>query len=166
MHESFLLAHAVTAQLESAGVVSVTEGQRFSQSLDAAGNDPFSPLVTFQWMYNGAELNSSQRITLSNYTIDFIDVRRENAGDYQLVVSNSAGSVGGNFTLDVQCKLVCYQIYNFTHAVNKYMYFMPYNHAKCDFPADMLKLELHVCSIKSVPGQDSRGNSKVLTCCP
>ena len=105
-----MLSHAVTAQLESAGVVSVTEGQSFAQSLEAAGNDPFSPLVTFQWMYNGAELNSSQRITLTDYTIAFIGVRREDAGDYKLVVSNSAGSVVGNFIMDVQCKLVCYQV--------------------------------------------------------
>ena len=109
----FLFAHAVAAQLNSAGVMSLSEGQNISVDLEAGGNDPFSPVVTFQWMHNGAELNLSnlpQRISIISYTISITGVQREDAGVYRLVVCNSGCCAVGNFTLDVLCKLVCYQI--------------------------------------------------------
>ena len=105
----FLHAHAATAQLNSTGVISVREGGDTSLCLEAVDNSPFSPVVTFQWMHNGAQLGSSQRISLTNYCISITGVQREDAGNYQLVVFNSAGFGMGNFTLDVLCKLVCYQ---------------------------------------------------------
>ena len=100
------MAHAVAAQLISAGVVSAREGNDFSISLEAESNSPFSPLVIFQWMYNGATLNASQRILLNDYNITITGVQREDVGEYQLNVTNSAGFAVGNFTLDVQCKSV------------------------------------------------------------
>ena len=104
----FLLAHAVTARINSAGVISVREGDDLLVSLEDESNRPFSPLVAFQWIYNGAKLNSSQRILLTGYNISITGVQRKDAGEYQLIVTNSAGSGVGNFTLDVLCKLVCY----------------------------------------------------------
>ena len=109
MYKLFLHAHAATAQLDSAGVLSVREGESISVSLESDGNSPFSPVVTFQWMYNGAKLTSSQRISLTDYSINITGVQRGDAGDYQLVVSNSAGFGVGNFSLDVQCELMCSQ---------------------------------------------------------
>ena len=100
------MAHAVAAQLNSAGVLSVREGDYLSVSLEAESNSPFSPLVTFQWMYNGATLNSSQRILLNDYNIAITGVQRGDAGEYQLNATNSAGFGVGNFTLDVLCKSV------------------------------------------------------------
>ena len=105
----FLLVHAATAQLDSAGIISVREGEDILVSLEDVGNSPFPPVVTFRWIYNGAELNSSQRISLTNYSIYITGAQTEDTGVYQLVVSNSAGFGVGNFTLDVLCKLVYYQ---------------------------------------------------------
>ena len=108
MYQLFFLVRAVTARINYAGIISVREGDDISVSLEAESNRPFSPLVTFQWIYNGAKLNSSQRILLSGYNISIMGVQREYAGVYQLNVTNSAGFGVGNFTLDVLCKLVCY----------------------------------------------------------
>ena len=100
------MAHAVAAQLDSAGVISVIEGDDLSEDLEAESNSPFSPLVTFQWVHNSAKLNSSSRVLLSGYSITITGVQREDTGEYQLNVTNSAGFGVGNFTLDVLCKLL------------------------------------------------------------
>ena len=105
-----MLAYAVTARLNSLGVISLREGENVSISLEAENNSPFSPLVTFQWMYNGVKINASQIISLNGYRINILDVQRGDIGEYLLVVTNSAGYGEGNFTLNVLCKLLCYQI--------------------------------------------------------
>ena len=106
------MAHAVAAQLDSAGVISVREGDDLAEDMEAESNRPFSPLVTFQWMHNSAQLNSSSRVLLNGYNITIVAVQREDAGEYQLVVTNSAGFGTGNFTLDVLCKLIGIALHN------------------------------------------------------
>ena len=106
------MAHAVAAQLDSAGVISVIEGDNLSEDLEAESNRPFSPLVTFQWMHNGAKLNSSSRVLLNGYNITIVAVQREDAGEYQLNVTNNASFGAGNFTLDVLCKLIGISLHN------------------------------------------------------
>ena len=77
-------APAITSQPSSE---TVTAGQSASFSVTATG----SPTPTYQWQKNGVNIAQA---TSSTYTIP--STATSDAGRYQVVVSNSAGSVTSN----------------------------------------------------------------------
>ncbi len=65
------------------GAVAVDSGPA-SFTVVAAG----APRLNYQWLFSGARLDGA-----TNYTLNLTGVHTNNAGDYQIVVSNSFGSV-------------------------------------------------------------------------
>ena len=63
---------------------------------------PFPPT---QWTHEGQLLLfNSNNIILTDHTITFGSVQRNQSGNYTLTVSNDAGSATTSFLLDVLCK--------------------------------------------------------------
>ena len=83
--------------------MSVLEGSNITFDFETSENDPV-PSVTSQWTFNDQLLSSMNGITLELYNISFANLDRTKAGVYKIVVSNDAGSVMSNLTLDVQCE--------------------------------------------------------------
>ena len=80
----------------------IDEGTNLTVSLTVSGN----PVPTYVWTRDGVlTVTTGNNITVSLNSIVFRPVRREHAGVYKIVVTNSVGSDSFNFTLDVQCKL-------------------------------------------------------------
>ena len=87
LDETALTAPAITAQPVAR---TVTAGESVRFEVTAAGSSP----LTYQWRFNGADLPGA---TASAYTI--ASVSAAHAGNYSVVVTNSAGTVTSNGAL-------------------------------------------------------------------
>ena len=95
-----LMAHLVLAvQLPAATTPSITT-QPLSQNVLAGTNASFSVVATgqtplfYQWLFNGANLtDNSHWAGTTNSTLTVSNVAGADAGNYQVIVSNSHGSV-------------------------------------------------------------------------
>lgn len=57
-----------------------------------------------EWSFNGAELKSEHGVNVSDASLSFSDVRRNQSGEYSARLSNTHGNVTANFTIDVICE--------------------------------------------------------------
>ena len=81
----------------------VVEGENITINLQL-GSDAFPPNVSSQ--LNGSLLSNGVMVTVNDYTVSFINVKRNQSGNYTLTVSNDAGTTNTTFILNVQCKCV------------------------------------------------------------
>ena len=99
-------------------VVSVAEGEMTDPDPISLQLDPEAFPIPgpgqYQWTKNGQNVTSNDRITYNYPTVSFGNVRREDAGTYELYAANykvlsdgttiQIGNDTGSFTLDVLCE--------------------------------------------------------------
>ena len=82
----------------------VTEGNKFAFNIESTPGFPIVPEF-FEWYFENEILQNSSSIIVSNYpNITFINIGRNNSGNYSVIAINEAGSAVGFFVLDVQCE--------------------------------------------------------------
>ena len=64
--------------------------------------------VGVEWSVNGVGLTGGGGVTVSNDSISFSDVRRNQSGVYSARLSNVHATVTANFTVDVICECVLF----------------------------------------------------------
>ena len=101
----------IPSLLTSGSVQTVAEGEDITINLQSVGGpDPFPPLISSQ--LNGSLLsNTGVIVTVNDYNVSFINVQRNQSGNYTLTVSNDAGTTNTTFILNVQCKCVYSQLF-------------------------------------------------------
>ena len=76
---------------------SVAERDMFVYNAEETPGFPILP-DSFQWSLNGEILQDSSRISNSSYpNLTFVNVDRDDSGNYSIVASNKAGTVVGFF---------------------------------------------------------------------
>uniref|UniRef100_A0A1X7VKS6 Immunoglobulin subtype domain-containing protein n=1 Tax=Amphimedon queenslandica TaxID=400682 RepID=A0A1X7VKS6_AMPQE len=78
----------------------VTEGSSFNTSLAGSKNNPFPP-PQGTWSY-GDDPITSVTISTNTYSIEFASTIKNQSGVYTLTLTNDAGTISGNLTLNVQ----------------------------------------------------------------
>ena len=85
----------------------IMEGKNINVSLAVPGTkDPFPPLITSSWTFEGQNLTTANKIILSKYNISINSAQRNMSGTYTLTVTNSVGLSSGSFKLEVLCELL------------------------------------------------------------
>ena len=62
------------------------------------------PASGVEWRFNGFELISGLGVSVSDGSISFSGMRRNQSGEYSASLSNTHGNVTANFTIDVICE--------------------------------------------------------------
>ena len=87
-------------------IQTVVEGRNITINLQSVGRpDPFPPLISSQ-LNSSLLSNTGVMVTVNDYNVSFINVQRNQSGNYTLTVSNDAGATNTTFILNVQCKCV------------------------------------------------------------
>ena len=71
------------------------------------GFDALPIPTNFTWSRDGQVISSGGRTATSVSTITITSTTRSDSGVYEVVSYNEAGRGAANFTLDVQCELLC-----------------------------------------------------------
>ena len=96
----------VVPSLRSGSIQTVVEGGNITINLQSIGGpDPFPPLISSQ-LNSSLLSNTGVMFTVNDYNVSFINVQRNQSGNYTLTVSNDAGTTNTTFILNVQCKCV------------------------------------------------------------
>ena len=87
-----------------------TEGDNVTFTCNATGN----PAPTFRWTKNGSVLTTGSRISFSSDSkqLTITNVTREDSGQYVCKAANNVRTVSSDSaTLNVKCKITCYNYY-------------------------------------------------------
>ena len=96
-------------------IQTVVEDEDITINLQSVGGpDPFPPLISSR--LNGSLL-SNTGVDVNRYNVSFINVQRNQSGNYTLTVSNDAGTTNTTFILNVQCKCVYSQFVLFSSSL-------------------------------------------------
>ena len=95
--------HSVPPNYTSPGPQTITEGDTNTQINVTTDANPFPS--SFTWSRNGVPITSSSNVALTESSIRFTTVQRNNAGMYNVYSNNTAGGGSTTFELIVQCKL-------------------------------------------------------------
>ena len=88
-------------------IQTVVEGRNITINLQSIEDGPeeFPPILSSQLFYNGNLLSDTGgMVTVNDHNVSFINVQRNQSGNYTLAISNDAGTSNTTFTLSVQCK--------------------------------------------------------------
>ena len=106
----------IPSLLTSGSVKTVVEGEDITINLQSVGGpDPFPPIISLQ--LNGSLLSNTV-VDVNRYNLSFINVQRNQSGNYTLTVSNDAGTTNTTFILNVQCKCVYLQFVLFSPSLS------------------------------------------------
>ena len=97
----------VVPSLIKDSVQAVVEGENVTINLQSVGGpDAFPPTILSSQLNGSLLSNTGVMVTANGYNVSFINVQRNQSGNYTLTVSNDAGTTNTTFILNVQCKCV------------------------------------------------------------
>lgn len=93
---NFITAGPGTITFSQSSPITVLKGNQFSITCSASGNPP----PTYNWSKGGTTIFNGGTLLLSN-------AAKTDSGVYTCTGTNSEGTNSGQFTVNVQCKILC-----------------------------------------------------------